>query len=171
MPLEHVFIFLYPMGMKRVLGLTSLILLLFNTTIGQEGMLTLHGKVQNKNAGISLVDIEVYRNNEVYYQGKTLRNGSFKVDLELGFIYNIAFMKEGFVEKSVDVIGKADSTIVGRYFFQIDIELFKVNQNEVDETMLPPVAKLYIKEEEEGFRYDKKYVKWISNEYHQIDTK
>jgi len=138
-------------------------------SLAQEGTLTVHGRVENNQSTISFVDIEIYRDNQIFYTGQTLRNGSFKIDLELGHVYDVAFSKEGFVEKSVAVIGKGDSTINGRFFFQLDIELFRVDQDVVDETMLPPVAKLYILDESEGFRFDKKYVKWISNKYEDLE--
>tara|TARA_R110000868_G_scaffold96405_1_gene265251 strand:- start:1079 stop:1567 length:489 start_codon:yes stop_codon:yes gene_type:complete len=136
--------------------------------VGQQGTLTLHGKVENESQTLSYVDFEVYKDNEVFYKGQTMRNGSFKIDLDLGHVYNVAFSKDGYVEKSVAVISASDSTITGRYFFQMDLELFRVEQDAIDETMLPPVAKLYIIDENEGFRYDKKYVKWISNKYDDL---
>lgn len=51
----------------------------------------------------------------------------------------------------------------------MDLELFKVNSDRLDETMLPPVAKLYIKEPNKGFTYDKDYVKWVSNHFEELD--
>lgn len=137
-------------------------------SVGQQGTLTIHGRIENESKLLSYVDFEIYRDNELFHSGQTLRNGSFKIDLALGHVYNVAFRKEGYVEKSVAVIGATDSTINGRYFFQLDLELFRVNQEVVDETMLPPVAKLYILNQDEGFRYDKKYVKWISNKYNDL---
>lgn len=146
-------------------------LFLMSTAIyAQNGKLTLHGRVENKSSSVGLVDIEVYKDNEVFYQGTTQKNGAFKIDLELGSIYNIDFSKKGYVNKAIGVIAKTDSamTFSGRYFFQIDIELFKVNQAEIDETILPPVAKLYMVNPEAGFLYDKKYVRWVSGEYDDV---
>lgn len=47
-----------------------------------------------------------------------------------------------FIEKSVVLVAKTDSSISinWRYFVQLDIELFKEEVHEVDESMLPPVA-------------------------------
>lgn len=147
----------------------AIILIVSLEGFSQDGKLTLHGRVENERNTISYVDIEIYRDNELYFSGQTQRNGSFKIDLDLGHIYNVNFNKEGFIDKSIGVISKLDSTISGRYFFQLDIQLFRVDQNVVDETMLPPVAKLYIRDESEGFRYDKKYVKWISDHYEDLE--
>ena len=138
-------------------------------SFSQTGKLTIHGRVENENATIPYVSVAVVQNNELVKELVTLRNGSYRLDLDLGSVYNIEFTKEGFVGKSVAVIGKADSTINGRYFFQLDVEIFRLDQEDIDETMLPPVAKLYIKSEEEGFTYDKKYVKWISNHYDDLE--
>lgn len=132
---------------------------------GQSGKLTIHGRVENNNRTLSLVDYEIYKNNEVYQKGQTQKNGNFKIELDLGYIYSVAFHKEGYIDKSVAIIGKSDSTINGKFFFQLDLELFKVGEETEDETMLPPVAKLYISKEDEGFRFDKKYVNWSSEEY------
>lgn len=134
----------------------------------QSGKLTLHGVVENESVVVDQTDIEIYKNNELLRTLKTERNGSYKLELDLGSIYSVAFSKEGYVDKSVAVIAKSDSTIEGRYFFQLDIELFRVDQDVKDESMLPPVAKLYIKDEEMGFRYDKKYVKWMAEEYENL---
>ena len=157
--------------MKSVGFLGFLFLLLFasGAVSAQSGRLTLHGVVENELVPVGFADIEVYKDNEVFFNGKTQRNGSFKLDLELGSVYSIAFAKNGYIDKSVAVIAKTDSTIEGRYFFQLDIELFRVDQNVLDESMLPPVAKLYIRDEDMGFRYDKKYVKWVAGQYDDIE--
>ena len=65
------------------------------------------------------------------------------------------------------MVAKADSSISisGRFFYQLDIELFKEEDEVVDETVLPPAAKLYINEQLTGFTYDKKYVKWVAKKY------
>ncbi len=148
---------------------TLLSALFVNILVAQSGKLTLHGRVENGTSGVPYTSFEVYKDNESFDKGTTMKNGAFKLDLELGSVYNIAFSKEGFVRKSVDIIAKSDSTIEGRYFFQIDIELFKVSQDEVDETLLPPIAKLYIREANEGFRFDKKYVNWTAGEYKELE--
>ena len=135
----------------------------------QEGELTLHGRVENNNSMLSFVDFEIYQDNEMHYKGQTQKNGSFKIELELGHIYSVAFHKPGYINKSVAIIGKGDSTINGKFFFQLDLELFRIDQEVSDETMLPPVAKLYIHDQDEGFRYDKKYVNWMSEEYEDIE--
>ena len=155
--------------MKYILSI--LCVLLFSSGIyAQNGRLTLHGRVENRTSAVGFVQIEVYRDNEVFYEGTTQKNGAFKLDLELGSIYNIDFSKNGFVNKAVGVIAKSDSAMSfnGRYFFQIDIELFKINQEDIDQTMLPPVAKLYMVDPESGFHYDKKYVRWVSGEFDDI---
>ena len=152
----------------RVVFLVSILIISSGLT-AQSGMLTLHGIVENESSSIGFVDIEVYKDNELLEASMTQRNGSFKLDLELGSIYSVDFSKSGYVHKSVGVISKADSTIEGRYFFQLDIELFRIDQEVIDATMLPPVAKLYIKDEEMGFRFDKKYVKWMSDEYKELE--
>ncbi len=151
-----------------VIGILFLLLFSFGTISAQSGKLTLHGVVENESVAVGFADIEVYKDNEVFFIGKTQRNGSFKLDLELGSVYSVAFAKRGYVDKSVAVIAKSDSTIEGRYFFQLDIELFRVDQNSIDESMLPPVAKLYIRDEDMGFRYDKKYVKWVAGQYEDL---
>lgn len=155
--------------MKK-LGLFLFIIILFATgLIAQSGTLTLHGIVESQTSSIGFVDIEVYQDNELLKKLTTQHNGSFKLDLELGSIYSVAFSKDGYVNKSVGVIAKTDSTIEGRYFFQLDIELFRIDEEIADETLLPPVAKLYIKDQDMGFRYDKKYVKWMSEEYKELE--
>ena len=40
-------------------------------------------------------------------------------------------------------------------------------EEEIDETILPPVVKLYIKDQTTGFAYDKKYVKWVAEKYEE----
>lgn len=135
----------------------------------ETGALTIYGKVKYKKGMMSEVKIEVYKDNELQKEMKNLINDSFKLDLKLGSVYSIAFSKDSYIEKSVSVVAKTDSTtsISGRYFFQLDIELFKEEDGEVDETVLPPVAKLYIKDQNTGFVYDKKYVKWAAEEYNE----
>ena len=144
-------------------------LLMFSSAVAQKGKLTLHGKVKNESRIVGETKMEVYKNNEMYLSTMSQKNGSFKLDLPLGSIYSITFKKEGYIDKSIAVVGKSDSTINGRYFFQLDIELFKVGQESFDESLLPPVAKLYLKTQSTGFKYDKKYVRWIANEYEDFE--
>lgn len=129
----------------------------------------MHGKVKNELRIVKETTIEVYQDNALILVTENQRNGGFKLDLDLGSVYSVTFKKEGFVDKSIAVIAKSDSTIIGRYFFQLDIELFRVDQNEFDESVLPPAAKLYIKSEDDGFKYDKKYVRWIANQFEEIE--
>lgn len=134
------------------------------------GKLTIHGRVENKNKALSHVLIEVYKDNELMHHSKTHKNGAFKIDLPLGSVYNIDFSLDSYVNKSIAVIAKSDSleVVSGRYFYQIDIELFRVDQDEIDETVLPPAAKLYMVNPQSGFMYDKKYVRWVSGEYKDV---
>ncbi|MBL4708101.1 MAG: hypothetical protein JKY48_06640 [Flavobacteriales bacterium] len=135
----------------------------------QLGRLTVYGKVKHKTGIVGNVNLEVYKDNELSKELVNYKNGSFKLELPLGSIYSITFKKEGYIEKSVAVIAKTDSLnrVNGRFFFQLDIELFKSEENSVDESILPPVAKLYIKNQNSGFKYDKKYVKWVAEEYEE----
>lgn len=151
--------------MKKILSIV-----LFFSCMGllaQTGKITLHGKTKYKKSIVADVNMEIYQDNVLYKETKTYRNGSFKIDLPLGHVYSVTFKKEDYIEKSVAVITKSDSTIRGRYFFQLDIVLFKDGEDEEDESMLPPVAKLYIKNKNEGFKYDKKYVRWVAEEYEE----
>lgn len=151
----------------RILIIISFFLSAFDTLAQSTGRLTLHGKVKYRNIIVKEVDIEIRKDNEIVKQFKNLRNGAYKLELDLGHVYNIAFSKNGYIEKSVAVVAKADSVtrINGRYFFQLDIELFKLSEAGQDESMIPPVAKLYIKNQQTGFTYDKKYVKWVAGHY------
>ena len=149
--------------MKNILSIIFFLSSL--SLVAQKGTITIHGKTEHKDSPIAGVSMEIYKDNELYKETSTYRNGSFKVDLPLGHIYNVTFKKEDYIEKSVAVITKSDSTINGRYFFQLDISLFKETDEEEDESILPPVAKLYIKNEDEGFKYDKKYVRWVADRY------
>ncbi|MFT5667165.1 MAG: putative membrane protein YfhO [Vicingaceae bacterium] len=133
----------------------------------QTGSLTVYGIMKYKKSIVNEVQIEVYRDNKVYKELLNVKNGSFKLYLQLGHVYSVTFRKESFIEKSIAVVAKTDSSISinGRYFFQLDIELFKEEDHEVDESMLPPVAKLYIKDQDSGFTFDKKYVKWVAEKF------
>lgn len=154
--------------MKNFLTILA-ILFCIGLNAQQTGSLTVYGKVKYKKAILGDVAIEVYKDNVLQQEITNLRNGSFKLTLKLGSVYSIAFIKDEFVKKSVAVVAMADSTtaISGRYFFQLDIELFKEDDEEVDQTILPPVAKLYIKDQTTGFTYDKKYVKWVAEKYEE----
>lgn len=125
--------------------------------------------VQDKKT-VPAVSIEVIKDNQIIYEGYSQANGSYKIDLPLGAIYNIAFQKDGFVTKQVGVIAKhPEEDISGMYFFQLDLELFKIDSADASEMVLPPVAKLYIKKKEEGFTYDKQYVKWVADRFEEIE--
>lgn len=131
------------------------------------GKLTLHGKIKHRNSVVNDVQIEIYKDNEVVKRFSNLKNGAYKLELYLGHVYNVTYSKDGYVNKSVAVVAKTDSTtrINGRYFFQLDIELFRLDEADEDESIIPPVAKLYIKDQKNGFTYDKKYVKWVAGHY------
>lgn len=140
--------------------------------LAQSGKLTLHGRMVQGSSTVPDVEIEVIKDNQIIYEGKSQQNGSYKIDLPLGSVYNIAFQKDGFITKQVGVIAAhpdPEEDISGMYFFQLDLELFRVREEEVESTMLPPVAKLYIKEKEKGFTYDKDYVKWVADHYEDIN--
>ena len=143
-----------------------LLVLVSNSLAAQNGSLTIHGRVQNENQSIKEVAIEVVKDNELIKEFGNYKNGSYKVRLELGSIYNVSFYKEGYVIKNIGVIAKTpDSLLVGQFFFQLDIDLFKIDQPDTSVTVFPDVAKLMLKGAKEGFIYDKQYVRWISNEF------
>jgi hypothetical protein len=145
-------------------------MLTFGLLTAQTDQLILHGKILNLEKIVPLVNYEIIQNNETIEEGVTSQNGSFQLKLELGSVYDITFSKDGYVTKQVGVIAKyPDTDITGRYFFQMDLEFFKIDEDRLDETMLPPVAKLYIKEPSKGFTYDKDYVKWVSNQFEDLD--
>lgn len=153
----------------RIIILLFILLTSLGVNAQQTGSLTVYGKMKYKRTVINGVGIEVYKDNELIQEFHNLKNGSFKMKLLLGSVYNITYRKAGYVEKSVAVVAKLDSAmkINGRYFFQLDIELFKEDDHLVDETMLPPVAKLYIKDQITGFKFDKKYVKWVAEKFEE----
>ena len=154
-------------------SLLSLLLILCSFSLfSQTGRLTLHGRMVEGRGTVPNVSIEVIKDNQIIYEGKSQNNGSYKIDLQLGAVYNIAFIKDGYVTKQVGVIAMhpdEDEDISGMYFFQLDLELFKVEAEQVEETVLHPVAKLYIKDKNKGFVYDKDYVKWAAGEYKEIE--
>lgn len=145
-------------------------MLLSNFSFSQEGELILHGRVENKGKVLAYVDLEIVKDNDTIIQVSTQKDGNYKVIFELGSVYNVAFSKPGYVKKTVDVIGISPEKdkVSGKYTFQLDIELMKENEDRVDETMLPPVAKLYITDPKEGFTFDKRYVKWGIDEYYNV---
>jgi len=148
----------------------SLGLLIFTGLFSQEGILRLFGRMENKGSMIADVEIEVIKDNQIIREGKTNQNGSYKLDLELGAVYNIAFQKEGYITKQIGVVGvHPEKKLTNTYTFQLDLELFTVEEGEGDDTMLPPVAKLYIENVDEGFIYDKQYVKWVADEFDKVE--
>lgn len=151
----------------RILLTTFILFVTIGGLAQSTGKLTLHGKVKHKSRTVKDVQVEVYKDNEIIKQFTNLKNGAYKLELNLGHVYDVAFSKDGYIKKSVAVVAKADSTIRinGRYFFQLDIELFELTEKEEDNSVIPPVAKLYIKNEKAGFTYDKKYVKWVAGHY------
>ncbi len=97
-----------------------LVFLFFTPLLAQQtGSLTVYGKVKYKNSLLNEVSIEVYKDNELQQEMINLKNGSFKLTLALGSVYNISFRRDNYIQKSVAVIAKADSSvnISGRYFF------------------------------------------------------
>ena len=150
--------------MKFLLNIS--VFLISYTAIAQTGRLTAYGRVQHNKSIVKDVKIEVYKDNKLYIETKNTFNGSFKVEMPMGSVYSISYSKDTYISKSVAVLTKAqDSTINGRFFYQLDIELFKEEDDKEDETLLPPVAKLYIKDINSGFKFDKKYVRWVADEY------
>jgi hypothetical protein len=153
-------------------SLFSIILLIlpFTVLLAQSGKLMLHGRVVHEKKPLEDVTIELITSEaDTVRSFKTPRNGSYKVIVPLGTVYSITFKKAGYLPKSVGVIGFSpnDKPIDGRYFFQLDIELYSEGE-EQDETMIPPVAKLYIEDPEKGFTYDKQYLKWVQDEYKDL---
>ena len=143
------------------------------TAIAQtdKGMLRLFGRMENNGKMISDVSIEVIKDNRIIYEGKNEPNGNYKLDLELGAVYNVAFQKKGFVTKQIGVVAvHPEEELTETYVFQLDLELFEHEPSQNDETVLPPVAKLYIKDVNKGFTYDKQYVKWVATKYEAIEA-
>ena len=102
----------------------------------QTGSLTIHGLVLHKQSISKAVKIEAYKDNELQQAAENLSSGSFKLTLELGSVYNVSFFKSGYIEKSIAAVAKTESSISisGRFFYQLDIELFKEGDGNVDET-------------------------------------
>tara|TARA_R110000868_G_scaffold57616_2_gene177984 strand:- start:138 stop:614 length:477 start_codon:yes stop_codon:yes gene_type:complete len=152
--------------MKYIISLL-LVLVYLNSSAQQTGSLTIYGIVVHNKSTLKNVKIEVYKDNELQQETENLSNGSFKLTLKLGSVYNVSFLKNDYIQKSIAVVAKTDSSISisGRFFYQLDIELFKEDDGVIDETALPPAAKLYINDASTGFTYDKKYVKWVAKRY------
>jgi hypothetical protein len=149
-----------------------LLLLLPVSLEAQNGLLMLYGKVVNDMQSIGEVRVEVISaKNDTIWDFVTPRNGSYKVNIPLGEVYTIEFNKEGYFKKSVGVMGFAIKDTIeqvsGRYFYQLDIELLPQDTDE-QPIVIPPVAKLYIKDPDKGFTYDKQYVKWVQDEYEEL---
>lgn len=145
----------------------TLLLILFSALIfAQTGTLTIHGRVENENSKVKDVRIEIVKDNQLVDEFVNNVNGSYRLQLDLGSIYNVTFYKDGFVTKTIGVIAKTpDSLLSGQYFFQLDVDIFVVTDSDQHETVFPDVAHLVLKGQEEGFVYDKTYVRWISSEY------
>lgn len=158
---------------KKVITISLFLVALFvnESLFAQNGVLMLHGKVVNKGSSLGGVTVEIISDQvDTIRTFTTPNNGSYKVNVPLGTVYSISFYKEGYVTKSIGVIGKAlrEVNIDGRYFYQLDIELYLEGNDREDETMIPPVAKLYIEDPKKGFTFDKQYVKWVQEEYREI---
>ena len=85
----------------------------------------LHGRVVNNGSTVGYVDIEIVKDNDTIMEVSTQRNGGYKINLDLGSQFNIAFSKKGYIKKTVSVIGISAEEVGGRYFYQLDIELIK----------------------------------------------
>jgi hypothetical protein len=154
--------------------LIGLVMLMCLTAFSQEeaGTLRLYGRMESNGKMIPDVSIEVIKDNQIIYEGKNEPNGSYKLDLELGAVYNVAFQKMGYITKQVGVIAiHPDKELTETYVFQLDLELLELHSGEEDNTVLPPVAKLYIKDADKGFTYDKQYVKWVATKYEEVEEK
>lgn len=142
------------------------------TAVSQEkaGTLRLYGRMENDGKMIPEVSIEVIQDNQIIFEGKNEPNGNYKLDLELGAVYNVAFQKKGYITKQVGVIAiHPDEELTETYVFQLDLELFELQSGQKDDTVFPPVAKLYIKDVDKGFTYDKQYVKWVASQYEEVE--
>ena len=126
----------------------------------------LHGRVENNSVLLKDVTIEVVKDNEIVDEFINNKNGSYKYRFALGSIYNISFTKEGYITKTVGVIAQTpDSLITGNFFFQLDIDLFQMKEGIEEEPVFPAIANILIKDQKDGFIYDKRYVRWASEEY------
>ncbi len=161
------------MSLHTLIKLLILLLWFPSLASAQNGLLMLHGKVVSDMQSLSEVRVEVISNeNDTIWDFITPRNGSYKVNIPLGQVYTIEFYKEGYFKKAVGVMGFSIQDTIeqvsGRYFYQLDIEMLPNNLNEKP-VVIPPVAKLYIEDPEKGFTYDKQYVKWVQDEYEELN--
>lgn len=140
------------------------------SSFAQTGSLTLYGRVENKGRMLENVSIEIVKDNDSIIQDSAKGNGSYILKFELGSIYNVAFSKDGYLQKSVAVIGISPEKekVSGKYKYQLDIELQKYTKDDKDETILPPIVKLFILNDEKGFIYDSNYNKWATEIYKNI---
>ena len=148
-----------------------LLLCLFVTaSFAQVGNLTLYGRVENKGRVLENVSIEIVKDNDSIIQTSAKRNGSYTLSFELGSIYNIAFSKDGYLSKSVEIIGISPEKekVSGRYNYQMDIELQKYKKDDKSETLLSPVVRLVLLNDKKGFVYDSDYSKWAADEYKNL---
>lgn len=132
----------------------------------------MHGRVENGPSSIKDVEIRIYENNELIREFTNNLNGSYSAKFSLGNVYSMEFSKKGFITKSIDVIAMTpDSLMSGMFFFQLDIDLFEEIPDREPEMVLPSAAKIYLKDTEQGFIYDKRYVRWAGEEYESIKEK
>ncbi len=151
--------------------LSIIIVLSLQSAYAQDGFLRMYGRVEEGSTVLKDVTIEVIKDNKMIKEFKNNVKGAYEISFDLGSIYNVKFLKEGYVTKSIDVIAMTpDLSMSGNYFFQLDIDLFRLGENPEDEeeVLLPSVAKIYLKDAKEGFIYDQKYVRWISDEYDEL---
>ena len=88
----------------------SILFFFCTVLIAQQAVsLTVYGKVKHKKSILNEVNIEVYKDNELQKQLTNLKNGSFKLTLPIGSVYNVSFKKDEFVYKSLAVIARTDS--------------------------------------------------------------
>jgi len=153
------------MSLHTLIKLLILLLWFPSLASAQNGLLMLHGKVVSDMQSLSEVRVEVISNENFFFF-------SYKVNIPLGQVYTIEFYKEGYFKKAVGVMGFSIQDTIeqvsGRYFYQLDIEMLPNNLNEKP-VVIPPVAKLYIEDPEKGFTYDKQYVKWVQDEYEELN--
>ncbi len=146
-----------------------LIITLFVLSIGmsswaQSGEVTVHGRVMNEKKTLGNIEIEVVQDNKILMDFITPKNGSYRLRLPLGHIYNVSFSKLGFIKKTVGINTIAKDEDSGQYFFQLDIDLFEMTD---DEFLAPTVAKVFLKNASSGFVYDKSYLKTMTGEYEE----
>lgn len=154
---------------KLIILLLSILTSSLITAQISAGMLRMHGRVENGSSSIKDVDIRIYENNELIREFSNNVNGAYSAKFALGNVYSVEFSKEGFITKSIDVIAKTpDSLMMGMFFFQLDIDLFEETDESDSEAILPSAAKIYLKDTDQGFIYDKRYVRWAGEEYQSI---